>query len=312
VHIVDGEDELDLHFVHAKSPRKDAVPLLMMHGWPGTVFDFHKVMEPLLNPPRSEDPAFHVVLPSLPGYLLSTLPQREGWTLFDTARIMHRLMTEILGYKTFAGQGGDWGSYLLWIMGSLYPESIPTMHFNMFRCPPIPGISPDSFSDTEKRLLARNAEFAATGRGYLDIQSTKPFTIGLAIGSSPLAMLTYIGEKMYVWSDPERVDPSDILDTVALYFLSRTFATSVLIYNQSSVVRTELTTDPTKWRLQGKIGYSAFPYEIGGSPRAYIKAVGPLVYYKEHEHGGHFPALDNPEEFVGDLREFFGAHWSTL
>jgi len=135
--------------------------------------------------------------------------------------------------------------------------------------------------------------------------------VGLAIGCSPLAILAYIGEKIYAWSDPERIDEQDILDTTALYYLSGSFATSVLIYNQSTQVRTELSTMPNKWLIKSKIGFSSFPYEIGGAPRAHISAIGPLVYYKEHSSGGHFPALDSPNEFVEDLREFFGQHWGT-
>ncbi|KAH8113196.1 alpha/beta-hydrolase [Phellopilus nigrolimitatus] len=290
--------------------RKDAVPIILLHGWPGTFFDFHKVIEPLVNPSSNNLPAFDVVVPSLPGYFLSTLPRRDGWSIVDIARLFNGLMTSVLGYTTYTGQGGDWGSFTLRVMGTLFPESLKAMHFNMFRTPPVPGIDPSSFSTTEKRLLARREEFAKNGTGYSMIQSTKPFTIGLAIASSPVAILTYIGEKIYSWSDPDLVDQQDILDTVALYFLSGCFATSVVIYNQAKE-RPELSI-PGKWLLENKFGFSAFPFEIGGSSKAEIANIGPLVYYKEHSRGGHFPALDCPEEYVEDLREFFGEHWSQL
>ncbi|EJD06707.1 alpha/beta-hydrolase [Fomitiporia mediterranea MF3/22] len=310
VHYEKDDDVLDLHFVHAKSSRSDAIPLILLHGWPGTFFDFHKVIEPLTNPPRSDLPAFHVVVPSLPGYFLSTLPRRDGWSLVNNAHVFNGLMTSVLGYKKYVGQGGDWGSFILRVMACLFPDSVTLMHFNMFRTTPVPNRDPSTFSAVEKRIVARGEQFAATGRGYNIIQSTKPFTIGIAIASSPLALLGYIGEKVYGWSDPERVDVQDILDTVALYSLSKCFPTSVMIYNQAKE-RDELMAEAkgNKWLLKNKFGFSAFPYESGAAPRCDIEPHGPLVYYKEHTSSGHFPALDSPNEFVDDLREFFGEHW---
>lgn len=174
-------------------------------------------------------------------------------------------MTDVLGFKKYAGQGGDWvrfspfsicsellkfeqGSYILRIMGSLYPDAAPTLHFNMFRCPQTSSRDENALSESEKVLSARRAEFGKTGHGYLDIQSTKvivfagknsityvlyqPLTIGVAVGASPLAILAYIGEKIYAWSDPGCLNTDDILDTAALYYLSRSFASSVMIYHQ--------------------------------------------------------------------------------
>ncbi|EJD06708.1 alpha/beta-hydrolase [Fomitiporia mediterranea MF3/22] len=310
VHYENEGDVLDLHFVHAKSSRPDAIPLILLHGWPGTFFDFHKVIEPLTSPPSSGLPAFHVVVPSLPGYFLSTLPRRDGWSLADTARVFDDLMTSVLGYTKYVGQ-----------------DSVSLMHFNMFRTSPMPNRKPSTFSEVEKRLVARRDEFATTGRGYkqLQVQATKvktlshfillcffeaqsyvlPFTIGIAIASSPLALLAYIGEKMYGWSDPERLDIQDVLDTVALYFLSNCFPSSVIIYNQAKE-HDELVAEAkgNKWLLKNKFGFSAFPYEISASPRCDMGLYGPL-----HANGGHFPALDSPIEFVDDMREFVGEHW---
>ncbi|KAL5498683.1 hypothetical protein ACEPAH_2038 [Sanghuangporus vaninii] len=312
VHYESDGDILDLHYVHVKSPRADAIPLILLHGWPGTFFDFHKIIEPLTNPPSSSVPAFHVIVPSLPGYFLSTLPRRDGWGLVDTAKLFNGLMTSVLGYRQYVGQGGDWGSYILRILGSLFPESVLLMHFNMFRTPPAKNADPSSYTEIEKRVVARRQEFSATGTGYFEIQKTKPFTIGIAIASSPLAVLAYIGEKIYSWSDPERVEIQDILDTVALYILSGSFVTSVVIYNQGKERAEIVAGAEGKWALKNKFGFSAFPFEIGGAPKCDIVPYGPLVYYKvsiEHSNGGHFPALDNPTEFVSDLREFFGEHW---
>ncbi|KAF8511373.1 alpha/beta-hydrolase [Gautieria morchelliformis] len=309
---IEDSEEVDIHFVHVKSLRTDAVPLMLLHGWPGTFWDFHKVVEPLVNPPDGEM-AFHIVLPSLPGYFLSTYPQRYDWSLVDSARLLHTLMTEVLGYTRYAGQGGDWGSYILRVIGTLYPSQAPVLHFNMFRCPPVPGINPETFTTPEKGALQRNKEFMESGRGYNAIQSTKPFTIGLAISTSPVALLAYIGEKMYAWSDPTTLDQADVLDTVALYYLTRCFPTSVMIYHQSKKHRDEMTSSQNedKWKVRSRIGFTLFPYEIGALPRAYIKAVGPLVFYKERSVGGHFPALDNPDGLVEDLRKFIGENWAA-
>ncbi|KAI5120952.1 hypothetical protein M0805_001657 [Coniferiporia weirii] len=301
VHYEHEGDALDLHYIHVKSARSDAIPLILLHGWPGTFFDFNKVIDPLVNPPSDSLPAFNVVVPSIPGYFLSTLPRRDGWSPEDTARVYHGLMTTVLGYKTYAGQGGDWGYYFLRIMGSLFPESLLVSHFNMFVAPPAPNLEARKYSEHEERLIKRRQEFGSTGRGYFDIQNTKPFTIGLAIASSPLAVLAYIGEKIYSWSDPDLVAQQDILDTVALYYLSGSFATSVIIYNQGIFVQ---------WPVKGKVGLSSFPYEIGTILKPEMAALAPgLVYYKEHASGGHFPAMDSPKEYVEDLREFLGEHW---
>jgi len=178
------------------------------------------------------------------------------------------------------------GSYILRVIGTLYSSQVPLLHFNMFHCPPNPGVDPRAFTESERKALARREEFMKTGSGYGEIQSTKvnlhlflpfpssslfdhpqtqPFTIGLALATSPLSLLAYIGEKMYAWSDPTTLDPADVLDTVALYYLSSCFATSVLIYNQSKqVVREEMALPrpdgerQDKWQVGSKIGFTLF------------------------------------------------------
>ncbi|KAI0083462.1 alpha/beta-hydrolase [Irpex rosettiformis] len=315
VDYADGEDRLQLHFLHKKSERADAIPLIMLHGWPGTFFDFHKVIEPLVNPPSPDLPAFHVVAPSLPGYFQSSLPRRDGWNLLDTAKLFNKLMTDFLGYNKYVGQGGDWGGMIIRFMTSLYPDSLVSAHFNMFPAPITDDIDRSKFTPQERRIVARWDEFQSTGAGYFLLQATKPFTIGIAVGSSPLALLAYIGEKMYLWSDPEYLDPVDVLDTVALYFLSSSFPTSVIVYNQSSKERTETRVPPPdcKWVVKSKsFGFSYFPYEVGALPKVSLEKYGNLTFYKEHTHGGHFPALDSSTELIEDLREFFGANYQVV
>ncbi|KAL5483596.1 hypothetical protein ACEPAI_8828 [Sanghuangporus weigelae] len=313
VHCERDGDGFDLHYIHAKSPRSDAIPLILLHGWPGTFFDFHRIIETLTNPEKPDLPAFHVVVPSLPGYFLSTLPRRSNMSIDHIAAILNELMTTVLGYKNYVGQGGDWGSMILRMMGSMFPDQLSLTHYNMFYT----GVAPDNdlsrYSESEKKFLKRFSEVKDTEFGYLVIQTTKPFTIGFAIASSPLAILTYIGDKIYGWSDPELLNPLDIIDTTALYYLSGSFATSVMMYYQSAVQLMDLAAPASegKFLLKNKFGFSAFPYELGRAPRKVLETYGPLVYLKEHSSGGHFPSLDSPKEFMTDLREFFGGHWES-
>ncbi|EJD51852.1 alpha/beta-hydrolase [Auricularia subglabra TFB-10046 SS5] len=339
------EDDVDLHFVHVRSDHPDAVPLLLLHGWPGTFYDFHKVIEPLTRPTVPGSQPFHVVIPSLPGYFLSTYPARSGFTLVDTARIFHKLMTQVLGYERFMCQGGDWGYYILRAMVSM-PEtchSVPLAHFNMWRAPEsgaarwIPALAQavPSFLDAlpgwkatkdfveetalslfltlgEMRSTKMRRNFAATGAGYVAIQSTKPLTVGYAIQSSPLSLLAYIGEKMNQWSDvgSPHFDTKDVIATVMLYYLSKSFATSTLIYHQSKTVREEMTYNRSAWKASKDclLGYTLFPCDPGAGTRSTIKPVGNLAFWRERTYGGHFPALDNPGGLCDDLRAFVLLH----
>ncbi|EJD07879.1 alpha/beta-hydrolase [Fomitiporia mediterranea MF3/22] len=314
VHYEYKGDVLDLHYVHVKSQRSNAIPLILLHGWPGSFFDFHKVIEPLTNPPGPDLPAFDVVVPSLPGYFLSTLPRRDGWNLVDIARLFDGLMTSVLGYRKYTGQGGDWGSFIIRIMANMFPDSCSLVHFNMFYVESSSSSDISRLSESEKKYAERWNEKRATTFGYLSLQTTKPFTIGSAIASSPLAILAYIGEKIYGWSDPDLIDPQDLLDTVALYYLSGCFPTSVIMYNQSGTLLRKMFLPATEghFLIKNKFGYSVFPYESARAAKVDVETFGPLAYIKEHESGGHFPALDSPEALVNDLREFFGEHWSRV
>ncbi|KAI0339536.1 alpha/beta-hydrolase [Trametopsis cervina] len=314
----DDGDEFTMHFVHQRSSRPDAIPLLMLHGWPDSFYTFHKIIEPLTNPPSPDLPAFHVIAPSLPGYFMSTLPKRDGFNLADVARVLNAFMTRCLGYDMYAVQAGDWGAMIARIMSNQYPSSVVSAHFNfLLVLPPSTGSpDPSTFGETERQILANNDWFIQHESAYWSMQATKPFTIGFAIGASPLALLAYIGDKMRRWSDPARISDADVVDNVALYFLSGSFASSVCMYNQAFKTRgndgssqLDSLTLPIHTRA---FGYSAFPYEAGGGPRAYMEPLGNLTFYKEHTGGGHFPALDSPSELVDDVREFFGENYERF
>jgi len=257
---------------------------------------------------------FHVVVPSLPGYGFSSLPRRKEFSIEDMARIFDTLMTKVLGYGKYVGQGGDWGSHILRFTAQHHSDTAPLLHFNMFyTVPPEEHVKEQDLSETEVKAVKRREDFLATGSGYSAIQSTKPSTIGYAIGSSPLALLAYIGEKILAWSDPSTLDLDDLLATVAIYWLTDSFHTSVMIYQQNTKQREIISSrEGTRGRMKSTIGYSAFPYEIGTSPRSWIAQCANLVQYNVHQKGGHFPALDNPSALIGDVRSLVAAHWWDL
>ncbi|EJD35289.1 alpha/beta-hydrolase [Auricularia subglabra TFB-10046 SS5] len=337
------EEDVDLHFIHVKSEHPNAVPLILFHGWPGTFHDFHKVIEPLTNPGDPTAPAFHVIVPSIPGYTYSTYPRRTGFTFVEIGKLYHRLMTEVLCYDKYALQGGDWGSMIARSMVSS-PDialHITIAHLNMYFAVPtsakilqalqaltpfflkyIPGLTALTniasntlnswlFTPAEQRGISRALTYTRTGNGYFHLQATKPLTIGYALADSPIGLLAYIGDKFYDWSDPTTLDTADLIETVALYYLTRCFHTSVLIYHMSREVTIDQVMHPGRWVAAAgtAIGYSSYPYEIGAAPRMLVRDMGRLVMYKEHPHGGHFAALDNPKAFVEDLRELASGYW---
>ncbi|EJD35304.1 alpha/beta-hydrolase, partial [Auricularia subglabra TFB-10046 SS5] len=337
------DEDVDLHFVHAKSARQDAIPLMLLHGWPGTFHDFHKVIEPLVNPPEDSSPAFHVVVPSIPGYAWSSHPRRSEFTFVDIGRIYHRLMNGVLGYDKYAVQGGDWGHFIARAMfrDRIIAAHIPVGHLNMYVGVPtsakilqglaalvpsflhaIPGYTALTtalsnkaqslvLSPTERRGVARSLEMFRSGIGYMQLQATKPLTIGYALNDSPLGLLAYIGEKFYAWSDPDTLDTTDLIETVALYYLTKSFYTSVFIYNRSNAVTQDVVYHPGRWPIDKRIalGFGSYPYEVTAAPKALLGGNSRLVQYKEHSKGGHFAALDAEKAFVDDLRELAVKNW---
>jgi len=243
-------------------------------------------------------------------------------------------MTKVLGYPKYFAQGGDWGSHILRATAEHHSNTAPCVHLNMFYCPepllaqyasyvtnlPLPTSITSwvaekarfwGLNEPEIRALRRSDEFTGTGRGYSSIQSTKPSTIGYSIGVSPLSLLAYIGEKMQAWSDPSAWDVNDLLETVAIYYFTESFHTSVIIYLQSKDERVAFESTVSWGKLKSKLGLSAFPYEVRMYPRSWIEKCGPVVQYNTHSKGGHFPALDNPEALIADVRMMASKHWWT-
>ncbi|WP_377270015.1 epoxide hydrolase family protein [Peterkaempfera sp. SMS 1(5)a] len=292
-------DGLGIHFLHARSPHPEAMPLLISHGWPGSVVEFLDLVGPLTDP---EDPAdaFHVVAPSLPGYAFSDKPAATGWTVERTAAAWAELMAR-LGYDRYAAHGVDWGSFLTGVLGETDGPHLAGIHLAMpFAGPPQEQVALD---ERDLAGLAALKRFQAEEGGYSVIQATRPQTLGYALTDSPVGQLAWMVEKYWAWSDHdgdlEKVVPRDrLLDAVTLSWLAATGASSARIYweshNRMALGRVDVPT-----------ACSVFPKDAR-MPRAWIeRRFTDLRRFTDHERGGHFPALEQPELLVAELRSFF-------
>jgi pimeloyl-ACP methyl ester carboxylesterase len=298
-------DGVDIHFLHVRSPHENAMPLVITHGWPGSIVEFHKVIEPLTNPTafggEARD-AFHVVAPSLPGYGFSGKPSRSGWNVQRIARAWSALMPR-LGYQRYAAQGGDWGAMVTTCVGIQDPENCLGIHLNMPIAPPDPATMGD-LTDREKAALAGMQHYNDWDSGYSKQQSTRPQTVGYGLTDSPAGQAAWIVEKFWSWTDcdghPENVLSRDeLLDNVMLYWLPANAASSARLYWES--FRTP-PMDP----ITIPVGCSIFPKEIFRTSRRWAEKRFPkLVHFSEMEKGGHFAAFEQPEAFVREVRGCF-------
>jgi epoxide hydrolase len=299
--VIDG---LGIHGLHVRSPHEGALPLVITHGWPGSVVEFLDVIGPLTDPVAhggDATDAFHVVCPSLPGYGFSDRPSRPGWGVERIARAWAELMRR-LGYVRYGAQGGDWGSMVTADLGRLDPDHVAGIHLNMVVARP----SPDGGEPTESELAALAAydEHRSWGTGYSKQQSTRPQTLGYGLVDSPAAQCAWIVEKFWAWTDcdghPENALTRDqMLDNVMLYWLPATGASSARLYWESF-------TTPGLHPVAVPTGCSVFPEEIIRPPRRWVESRFPdLRYWNEVERGGHFAAFEQPGLFVDEVRSFF-------
>lgn len=295
----------DIHFVHVRSPHEDALPLLITHGWPGSVVEFLDVVGPFSDPAaHGGDPAdaFHVICPSLPGFGFSGKPREKGWDAERIAKAWVELMSR-LGYDRYVAQGGDWGAFVTTCIGSFDPEHCAAIHLNMPLVPPDPATMND-LTPTEKAGLGAMKHHRAWGTGYAKQQSTRPQTLGYALVDSPAGQAAWILEKFWSWSDcdghPENVFSRDrLLDNVMFYWLPGAGASSARLYWES--YRT-LPTDPVKV----PVGCTVFPKDINYVSRRWAEShYGSLLYWSEPERGGHFAAMERPGLFVEQVRACF-------
>jgi epoxide hydrolase len=298
-------DGIDIHFVHARSAEDGALPLVITHGWPGSIVEFGKVIGPLTDPVafggNAED-AFHVVCPSLPGYGFSGKPARPGWGVGHIADAWDQLMGR-LGYARYGAQGGDWGSQVTTAIGMRHPEHLAGIHLNM----PIAFPGPEAGDDRTEREQAALDSMEYYGRwdsGYSKEQSTRPQTVGYGLVDSPAGLCAWIVEKFWSWTDCDG-DPAsvlsrdELLDNVMFYWLPATGASSARLYWESF-------NQPFLGPVSVPVGCSIFPKEIFRPTRAWAEQQFPnLHYWNELDRGGHFAAFEQPEAYVGEVRASF-------
>ena len=301
-------DGVRIHFLHVRSPHANALPLVLTHGWPGSVLEFEKVIRPLTEPGDPAD-AFHVVVPSLPGYGFSERPTTTGWTVQRIAAAWMELMTR-LGYERYGAAGSDWGTSVTTCLGLQDPGRLAGIHV----VPPIAAPDPATFDDltpAEQAALADLRHAEAHESGYNEEMTTKPQTIGYGLTDSPAALCAWIVEKFAAWTDsggrPETVLTRDeMLDDITLYWLTRTATSSARLYWESFRQVGEWFTTATSDTVSVPTGCSVFPKEIPRPSRRWAaRRYTDIRHWGEPERGGHFAAFEQPGLFVDELRTFF-------
>jgi epoxide hydrolase len=294
-------DGLDLHFIHQRSPHDDALPLVLTHGWPGSVVEFHKVIEPLVNPPsgRAED-AFHVICPSLPGYGFSGKPTGTGWGVEKIAEAWETLAAR-LGYDRYGAQGGDWGGAVTTQIGRNGGHCVG-IHLNMPIAKPAAGSG--ELTEDDQQALAAYVEHRKVGTGYSKQQSTRPQTLGYGLVDSPVGQLAWVVEKFWAWADcdghPEKAFSRDeLLDNVMMYWVTGSGASSARLYWES------FNRFVSDGRVELPTGVASFPKEILRTPRSWCEEAYNITHWTTMPRGGHFAAFEQPQLFVDDVRAFF-------
>jgi len=313
-------DGVEIHFIHVKSRHPNALPLIMTHGWPGSIVEMVDSVGPLTDPPahggRAED-AFDLVLPSLPGYGFSAEPTETGWDLGRIGRAWAELMRR-LGYTRYVAQGGDVGAGVTDAMGRQAPDGLVGIHTNLLA--PVLGARQSTDTDEERAAAGQLAEFTATGNGYFVEQATRPQTIGYALLDSPVALAAWMIDHdtdayykiagAFVDGKPSgNLTRDHILDNVTLYWLTGTGASAARSYWDSyGVADAEAAAALATKPVTVPAGYTTFPGELFRAPRSWVEHIYPtLTYFHEAERGGHFAAWEEPELFATELRAAFGS-----
>ncbi|MGW4375132.1 epoxide hydrolase [Streptomyces albidoflavus] len=293
-------DGLGIHFLHRRSARADATPLLLTHGWPGSVAEFIDVVDELADPADPDAPAFHVVAPSLPGFGYSDKPATTGWGTERIAAAWVELMGR-LGHDQFLAHGGDWGGNITTVLGGRFPGHVLGVHSTFAEAPP--GLTTDGLTPQERRWTEETRHFWRHRAAYAKQQATRPQTIGYALVDSPVGLLAWILDKFAEWSDTEdspfeTISRDRLLDNVTLYWLTRTGASAARIYYES-----HNSVDPAL-RVDVPAAVTMYPRDIEKTPRPWAEQrYRRIVRWRTPEAGGHFPSLEVPGYFVQDLRE---------
>jgi pimeloyl-ACP methyl ester carboxylesterase len=303
-------DGLDLHFIHARSRYENATPLVLVHGWPGSYVEFLEILGPLTDPEahggKAED-AFHVVVPSLPGFGFSSKPREPGWSSQRMAEVIAKLMAR-LGYERYGAQGGDWGGGMVRWLAASDPHCIGA-HSNF---PPFSrGGSP---TPTETQRAEQRIAELADHKAYAVIQGTRPLALGYGLNDSPAGLAAWIVDKFWAWSDhggrlENSFSKDELLTNITLYWVTGTMPSAVRIYFESSHnAPRPATMTPFESRKTppAPMGFALFPKEINVPARSAVEqAVPNVIHWTEMPKGGHFAAMEQPEALVGDIRIFF-------
>jgi pimeloyl-ACP methyl ester carboxylesterase len=313
-------DGVDIHFIHVKSRHPNALPVIITHGWPGSVIELLKVIDPLTNPTAhggSAEDAFHVVIPSLPGYGFSGEPTELGWESGRIARAWAVLM-ERLGYKSYVAQGGDVGAAVTDAMGRQAPEGLIGIHLNLLAG--ALGFADRLPAKSEQERAAHHAlaTFRTSGFGYFLEQSTRPQTIGYSLLDSPVGLAAWLLDhdtdsyykisRAFVDAEPAgSLTRDSIVDNITLYWLTGTGASAARWYWEFGQVLAKANTDgAAPPAVAVPVGFTTFPGEIWAAPRSWVETVYPgLAYFNEVDRGGHFAAWEQPALFVSELRAAF-------
>ena len=304
-------EDRQVHFVHQRSEREDAIPLLMTHGWPGSIAEFTTIIPMLASPEKfgaSQADAFHVICPSIPGYGFSDAPAEQG---FDQKRVAEghiELMTQ-LGYEKYVVQGGDWGSAISSWTALLDPERVMALHLTLVFAnypkhwqDPFAGVT-----DLEKRTLEQCRMRMAEGTGYQAIQGSKPQTLGYGLNDSPAGLAAWITEKFHGWTDcngelDSVVGKDELLTNIMLYWITGTITSSTRLYFESNHVDNNLFEHG---RIGTPTGCTMFPAELYQPPKVWAQELYNIQHWTHQPKGGHFAALEQPALLAEDLRVFF-------
>lgn len=290
---IDGQT---VHFLHVRSTRQDAFPLILLHGWPGSVAEFLDVIEPLTVA------GYHLVIPSHPNFGFSG-PAGAGWDSHRTATAYKELMAR-LGYERYGAQGGDFGAFIAPDLGRVDPEHVAAVHVNAATAGFIPfgGVPEDAvLTDGEKVRLERMEKFLSDGNGYFQISATRPHTLGFGLADSPAGQLAWIGEKFHDWAHPAgSIDPEHVITHAAIYWLTNTGASSAQMYYENMHSQNWPTPSQTP------TGVANFAEDI--AIRQFGQGLNNIVHWAEYDRGGHFAALEVPDLFIEEVTSFFGTY----
>ncbi|MFT4230252.1 MAG: epoxide hydrolase [Microbacterium sp.] len=301
---IDGQR---IHAVHRPSPRADAVPLILLHGWPSTFVEFSRVVDDLADPADPAQPAFHVVAPSLPGYGFSGPIRERGWGAHRMARAFAELMRR-LGYDGYLAHGGDNGYHIAAALGRVDPDHARGLHLNLGGVGLTGAHRDEPPADAAEELAHRRyAEFVRDKSAYAQLNATRPQTLAYALTDSPIGQLAWIAEKFTAWVDPSSpIDDDDVLTTASIYWFTRTAASSARFYGEEFTANRPAGQGPALERtyVQTPTAVASFPYEIVPPVRRWAQEHYNIVRWVEVPAGGHFSALERPELVIELLRGF--------